>query len=174
MFDEVEKNLFRIRVQSRFPILKPPVNLYLFAGEDGLLWDAGYGGRADIRSVAGDLQRIASRMEARGDLCRITRILISHGHGDHFAGLSALRRITQARVLLTGKTAARSASRAAYRKSWEENPNMLRPHAPALVRMLRPLLEWIQDHLFGMQWMTDPDMEIPESGTLRAGGRILH
>lgn len=174
MIQEVEKNLFRIQLASRIPLLKPPVNLYLFAGEDGLLWDAGYGTRWDIRRVAEDLKRIQSIMAHRGETCRIRHILISHGHGDHFAGARSLRTLTGGRILLTAQMAEKIASAEHYRRAWQEGPEALRPMAPALLRLILPFLEWMQNQLFGMHWIPDPDLLIPETGTIRAGNRILH
>ncbi|WP_179953435.1 MBL fold metallo-hydrolase [Desulfobotulus mexicanus] len=173
MIFEIEKNLFRILVPSRIPLLKPPVNLYFFAYQDGLLWDAGYGTRNDIKTVMKALEIISQIMESRGESCQVSRILVSHGHGDHFAGLYKLRHLTGAKILLTSATAKKISSAEAYRKAWQENTGFPQPRPPALLGLIFPVIEWIQEKTFGMQWVNEPDEIIAESGVLQAGNRLL-
>ncbi|MCW7754445.1 MBL fold metallo-hydrolase [Desulfobotulus sp. H1] len=173
MIQEVAHNIFRILVPSPVSVLKPPVNLYYFGGKDGLLWDAGYGTRSDVGYVIRDLENIFKLMRKRGEKGGLENILISHAHTDHFAGMAPLRQHTGANILLTPAMAARTGSERAYRKAWQENPGLLRPHAPTLTRVVLPFLEWMQDRLCGVHWIPDPDIIIPPAHTLKAGNRIL-
>ncbi|TWI65792.1 glyoxylase-like metal-dependent hydrolase (beta-lactamase superfamily II) [Desulfobotulus alkaliphilus] len=173
MIFEIEKNLFRILISSPIPLLKPPVNLYFFAGQDGLLWDAGYGSRSDIKKVMKALETISQIMDRRGESCRVSRILVSHGHGDHFAGLYHLRRLTGAKILLTSAMAKKIHSAEAYRKAWQKSTGFPQPRPPALTGLVFPLIEWVQEKTFGMHWINNPDEIIAESGVLQAGNRRL-
>ncbi|MDL2286261.1 MBL fold metallo-hydrolase [Desulfococcaceae bacterium OttesenSCG-928-F15] len=174
MIKEVAPNLFRIQVPSKLKKIKPEVNLYFFAAEDGILWDAGYGGELSMHVVERDLAAIQKIMAERGQKCRVTRILLSHGHADHFSGLKGLRELTGAKVLLTATQAANVKNRSEYLRAWREPKDAMEPETPFSIFLANLFFRGLQDWLFGVNWMPDPDEIIPESGNLRVGGRILH
>lgn len=161
-----------IQPKSPWPLLKPPVNLYVMAGENGLIWDAGYGTPSDTRYVHRALEQIAAIMVQRRRPHTVRTLMISHAHGDHFAGLNALRRTTGARVLLTRPMAAKIASAATYAAAWEETAEAIRPRISRRRRITGRIIDSMQKTLFGMDWMPDPDEILPPSGTITAGGRI--
>lgn len=174
MIREVAKDLFKIQIPSKLKRIKPEVNLYFFAAEDGLLWDAGYGSELSLHVAERTLDAIRKLMKERGQPCRVDRILLSHSHADHFSGLKGLREITGAKVLLTAGQASNIKSRAEYLRAWRDARDAIEPQTPFSVFTANLFFRGFQDWLFGVQWMPDPDKIIPESGNLRVGNRILH
>jgi glyoxylase-like metal-dependent hydrolase (beta-lactamase superfamily II) len=98
-FDPAEGvRLYRFGVRA-FPGLESKVHL-VFAGQLSLLVDTGSGfGESDDDLDAG-LALLASQFGERSRPQQLTHILISHGHIDHFGGLTHLRQRCAARVLL--------------------------------------------------------------------------
>lgn len=174
MIKEVAKNLFRIQVSSKLKNMKPDVNLYFFAAEDGIIWDAGYGGGLSLHMVKRDLRAIRKIMADRGEKCEVTRILLSHGHADHFSGMKGLREMTGAKVLLTELQAANIKSRSDYMRAWRDPRGAVTPQTPYHIFAANLFFFEFQRLIFGVHWMPDPDEIIPESGDLRVGDRILH
>lgn len=174
MIKEVARNLFRIQVPSRLKKIKPEVNLYFFAAEDGILWDAGYGAELSLHIVKRDLALIEKIMAERGQKCRVSRILLSHGHHDHFSGLKGLREMTGAKILLTARQAANIRNRADYLKRLQEPKDAITPRTPFFLFVVNLFFRGFQRLLFNVHWLSDPDEIIPESGNLRVGDRILH
>lgn len=170
---EIARNLFMIRLASRLPAIKFPVNLYFFAGEDGLLWDAGYGGELPRERIRRALDTIRQKMAERGEKCKVSKILISHAHIDHFSGLAGLRKITGAKILLTANQARKIENKAAFRNAWRGKRTDIRGSLPFFHFYLNLIHFRLEEWLYGMSWMPDPDEIIPESGMLRAGSRIL-
>ncbi len=72
--------VFRIPVPIPFPQAGGPVNAYLVEDEGGgfLLWDAGLGSPEAEAALEDGFRRLGRRFD------EVTRILISHGHVDHY------------------------------------------------------------------------------------------
>ncbi|HCY83848.1 MAG TPA: hypothetical protein DHV36_01805 [Desulfobacteraceae bacterium] len=103
---------------SRF---KFSLNIYVIAGENGIVFDSGFGVRKMGRQLVEQIREIETIERAKGRPCRITRVMASHGHWDHFSGLAYLREKSGLDVLATGKQAARFTSRGNYKHYfWEE------------------------------------------------------
>jgi len=77
--DLEELGIFRIPLPIPFRQAGGPVNVYVIEGEDGLLlFDTGLGTELSQRALAEGLARAGHRFD------EISRIVISHGHVDHF------------------------------------------------------------------------------------------
>jgi glyoxylase-like metal-dependent hydrolase (beta-lactamase superfamily II) len=74
--------VFRIPVPVPFAAAGGPVNAYLVeeAGGGFLLWDAGLGSPEAEAALAAGFARLGRRFE------EVTRIVVSHGHVDHYGG----------------------------------------------------------------------------------------
>src|SRR6266540_5147197 len=72
--------VFRIPVPIPFPQAGGPVNAYLVEDEGGgfLLWDAGLGSPEAEAALEEGFRQLGRRFD------EVTRILISHGHVDHY------------------------------------------------------------------------------------------
>lgn len=172
-FEEIAKNLFVIRLASRIPAIKLPVNLYFFAGEDGLLWDAGYGGELAMAKMKRILEAIRKKMAERGEKCAVKRILVSHAHLDHFSGLSGLKKLTGAKVLLTANQAKKIKDYPSFKNAWRGKPEDIWGRLPFIYHYLDRIVFKLEEWFYGISFLPEPDEIIPETGVLRAGSRIL-
>ncbi|MCG8617178.1 MAG: MBL fold metallo-hydrolase [Desulfobacterales bacterium] len=103
---------------SRF---KFSLNIYVIAGENGLVFDSGFGLRKMGRALVEQIREIEALERAKGLPCRITRVMASHGHWDHFSGLAFLQEALGLDVLATDKQAGRFTSKSDYKHFfWEE------------------------------------------------------
>jgi glyoxylase-like metal-dependent hydrolase (beta-lactamase superfamily II) len=78
--DLADLGVFRIPVPVPFPQAGGPVNVYLLEEKDGglLMWDSGLGSAEGTAALEEGFRRLGRRFEEVG------RIVISHGHVDHF------------------------------------------------------------------------------------------
>lgn len=168
---EVHPGIHAITEYSRVPALKPPANLYVFMGRDGLIFDAGYGNRKYIRQVEREL---ASLSAEKGGEAIPSRILISHSHPDHFSGLHRLQRRLSLTVLLTGRMAAYVRSSRSYRHSYLVLPRAEEGIA-ALLRRWCILAGSVVTHipyrlLYGMRFVSEPGQLVAEGDALSVNG----
>jgi glyoxylase-like metal-dependent hydrolase (beta-lactamase superfamily II) len=177
IMEEIVPGIFCIPVTGRIRALMPPVNVYVLAGKDGLIFDGGYGTRHAVAQLRRGLARVAAICRQRGEPCRFGRILPSHAHPDHFAGLNAVARLTGAEIWLTQTMAGLIGSRRAYGDAYA--PDTDRPSGkirqnPA-GRALNLLEGWTQplyEALYGMRFVPKPDRIVSEEGVLSVNGRM--
>jgi len=104
--EEIYPDIFLIKERGSFGIVKPPENIYVIAGkDDGLIFDAGYGNRKTIRYVIKEIKKIEEHYKSQNKEFKLTRIMPSHAHPDHFSGLKPLRKKLGLKVLTTKKAA---------------------------------------------------------------------
>ena len=48
---EVYSNIFLIKEKGSFGAIKPPENIYVLAGSDGIIYDAGYGTKRAVKHL---------------------------------------------------------------------------------------------------------------------------
>ncbi|MBN2079046.1 MAG: MBL fold metallo-hydrolase [Spirochaetes bacterium] len=152
--------------------MRPPLNIYVLAGENGLVYDAGYGTGGSLRRLADTIRRIESYCRERGEPCSIGRALPSHAHPDHFSGLAGLRERLGLRILLTRTMMDVVCTRDAYRDSYryEGEGTGILAHL-ARNRLVRSAVSLFYEALYGTRFIDDPDEIIDEEGTLEIGGR---
>jgi len=102
---EVYPGIFLIKEKGSFSAIKPPENIYVLAGHDGIIYDAGYGTKRAIKDFLKELKRIEDNYKIQGKKFNLTRILVSHAHPDHFSGLKRLREELGVEIVLIKKTA---------------------------------------------------------------------
>ncbi len=80
--DLADLGVFRIPVPVPFAAAGGPVNAYLVedAGGGYLLWDAGLGSPEAEAALEAGFRRLGRRFD------EVTRIVVSHGHVDHYGG----------------------------------------------------------------------------------------
>ncbi len=101
MLKEIKPEIFVITAKSLWSAVRPSVNIYVLAGAESLVFDAGYGTRKEVLAVKKNLDRIEKIMKSRGKSFNVTWILPSHSHYDHFSGASGLKKLTGAKIILT-------------------------------------------------------------------------
>ena len=156
--------------------IKPPLNMYVLAGEDGLIFDGGYGTRRDIRQAKAGVQAIQAELSRQGIDSRIIRILPSHTHPEHFSGLQRVRRALGVKVVLTDKMARRIVSGDVYRQAYAEpeKENGVYSHRVNAFRQFlhQKMSRLFYRRIFGIAFMPDPDVIIEEESILQVGGEV--
>ncbi|MFX1241637.1 MAG: MBL fold metallo-hydrolase [Promethearchaeota archaeon] len=101
---EVYPDIFLIKQKGRFGAIKPPENLYVLAGPDGIIYDAGYGTKRAVKQLVKELKEIENYYRKQKKEFNITRILVSHCHPDHFSGLKRIRKNLGLKIVLTKRS----------------------------------------------------------------------
>lgn len=164
---EVAPNIFMITEQGAMGALMPPVNLYVLAGSDGLIFDAGYGRKAILEHLGKEMERIQEVMADRGTPFSVRRALPSHSHPDHFSGLGYLKRRFGTQSMLTKKMAV-NLDPARYRRRamayWQYDIGLRKKMT------LTAYLAVIQSLLLGTTFIDRPDTFIEENSRLTING----
>jgi len=160
---EVFPGIFRITERGMLGMLKPPVNIYVITGKDGLVYDAGYGSRSSIRSFSKQYKSINKICKERGIETHIDRILLSHAHADHFSGLTKLRKRFGFRVMVTDDMKKIIINRKVYTDSYappdkKEMKTITRVLCTKL-KLLKHKIEYgIYELYWGVSFIKDPDI----------------
>ncbi len=164
-----------ITERSWLPQLRPTVNIFVIAGSDGLIFDAGYGNRKTVKLFVEQFRRIGETCRDRGEPFSVRRVLVSHAHPDHFAGIWRLRKELGLAVLLTRKTADIIRKRRTYRKSFDARKIEQELLGRSLIKrvllaVIGPITSRAYELLYGTRFVPDPDEIIPEQGAISING----
>lgn len=168
MIKEIRSGIFQITVESRIPSVKPHVNLYVIAGENGLLFDAGYGLKKDIRLVSRYIEKAAAMHKSSGREFTLSSILPSHSHADHFSGASGLAEKTGAIILLTPEMKKGLVSRKAYRKKYLSGEQRSRK---GFKKLISDLVDFLYEKAVGMSFVGNCFKIIAPGDILTINGR---
>ncbi len=161
--EEIYPDIFMITETGTMGALMPPVNLYVLTGDDGLIFDAGYGRKKILAHLGKEMDRIKTLVTSRGGKFNITRALPSHTHPDHISGLPYLKKKFGVKTLLTEKMATSMTSRKYYYKKTADNND----GAGVIGRLATTfVLRYLQPALLGTRFTTDPDEIVHEKDTL--------
>ena len=116
---EIYPDIFLIKEGSGRLTVKAPVNLYVIGGPDGLIFDAGYGNKKQVKYVVREINKIKNLHDSKGKSLKITRIMPSHAHPDHFSGLKYLKEKLGLKIITTRKTANIISSKRNFLKSFD-------------------------------------------------------
>jgi len=172
---EVAPGIFRVTEKGIIGAMMPPVNLYVLAGHDGIIFDAGYGNRYSVNDLAGKLKKIEAFCRSRGRLCTITRILPSHAHPDHVSGLKRIRESLGLSIVLTHKMAAYLSSRESYTKVLWGKKSDHRYFSNSnlqwyLIRALNHVYRILFRFLYHTDVIPDPDIVIDDRSVMEING----
>jgi len=168
MIKEIKPDIFVITTKSRFPVLKPPVKLYLLAGENSLLFDAGYGLKSDVSYVKKHIDTIVSQYSSQGKPFNLSWILPSHSHADHFSGSLEMKKLTGSNILLTNHMKQTLKSRSSYiGKYYEKNEN-----TGHLRKLASKFMILINEKILGMKFIKKPDKVVKSGYKIFISGRI--
>ncbi|MGE4519155.1 MAG: MBL fold metallo-hydrolase [Desulfobacteraceae bacterium] len=166
---EVMENIYCITQKFRWSMFKPPANIYVIAGEKGIIFDSGYGTFYDLRFFRKEYLKILEDIKKKGIKFKPACIIPSHSHGDHFSGLQGIRKFTKAKVCLTRQMAEVLTSK----------KELIRKHrvSGSPVRILwkeertKAAGRWdlIFPHIFGLKFLNDPDIIISENDKINDG-----
>ncbi|MDY6825190.1 MAG: MBL fold metallo-hydrolase [Thermodesulfobacteriota bacterium] len=161
---EVYPDIFMITEQGAMGALMPPVNIYVLAGSDGLVFDTGYGRKKILAHLEKELIRIRDTVHGRGGDFNLTRSLPSHSHPDHISGLRFLRDRFDIDVMLTERMTANMNPEQYYRKRGDAYQGYdigLRKKS-----LLTFYLKYLQPVMLGTTFPGTVDHVIPEQTTL--------
>jgi glyoxylase-like metal-dependent hydrolase (beta-lactamase superfamily II) len=173
--EEVYPGIFRITERGLLGMLKPPVNIYIIAGENGLVYDAGYGDINSIRDFSESYKVINKICRERGIENHIDRILLSHAHADHFSGLKRLRKKWGFRVIISHEMKKIISSGRAYRNSYapadKKEKRTVREYLAYFVKIISHKIEFkIYALYWGVTFINDPDILISSEDTIEING----
>jgi len=172
---EVYPGIFRIVEKGSLRNMKPPENIYVFAGVDGLICDAGYGNRRTVKKLVQEIRKIEDLYAKQGNPFKITRVLISHSHPDHFSGLKLLRKYLGVKVVLTKKTAEAIKNRKNFTRIHYAYPEDLLQNRTKKTKVVwTSIHNFLRAHLFkslfGLTFLDKPDEMIEENSEISING----
>lgn len=142
MIKEIAPNIFVIKQTIGTKSRKFSVNIFVIAGENGIVFDSGFGTKKCMNQMSSGINEITGLMQARGMACSIKNAMTSHGHWDHFSGLRNLQQNCGLQILTTKKQLPKISNKDAYLKSFSkiDSTNTRRFFAPRLGKLHIPLL----------------------------------
>ena len=176
---EVYPGIFCIKQKGRFGIIKPSVNIYVITGIDGLVYDAGYGAKGDIKKFAKYYNEINKICRDRGYENKINRILLSHAHVDHFSGLKGLRDKLGFKVIVTDEMKYIINCSKNYRSSYElpdlENiKSIFKPVLKLLKSVYREIEFYFYSLFWGISYIEYPDIIIDSETEIMINDETWH
>jgi len=167
---EVYPGIFLIREKGAFGAIKPPENIYVLAGSEGIIYDAGYGTRRAVRHLIKELKEIEQHYRDQNKEFRLTKILVSHCHPDHFSGLKQIRKALGVNIVLTKKSAEMIKDKASFIKTFETDAyedylRIRKNTSRKIINFFRNIgSKLFYQRIFGASYVDDPE-EIIESST---------
>jgi len=167
---EVYPGIFLINEKGSFGHIKPSVNIYIFAGEDGLIFDAGFGNRSAIKFFKEEFNKIKALYQNQERKFNITRILPSHCHPDHFSGLKRIREELDVKIVLTKQMASIIADKKSFMKSFKADSYsdylLIKKNVRSRIRdfIQRIFTRFLYKRIYGLAYVDDPN-EIIETNT---------
>lgn len=170
MVKKVAPDLFMITQTAKGRFIKFSVNVFIIGGVDGLIFDAGYGKRKANNYLAAQIKQIEKEMRDNGRECNITSILPSHGHWDHFSGVTKLRDKLGVTVLATKRMLKSIGSKKNYIESYQNANELIELPSSAFRKSLRKtsnlLLNELIMVLLGVNFVTGPLKLVGENSTI--------
>jgi len=172
---EVYPGIFSIREGGGLArVIKPPENVYIVAGSDGLIFDAGYGTRKAVRTLIKEIGKIKKIYEEKGNKFNLTRVIPSHSHPDHFSGLKLLRKKLNLKIILTKEMAVTIKNEENFSKSFEESSEdyfkikkRKKKNSNRLgIKIQRKIYRWFYRYGYGVSYIDDPEEIIDENSEI--------
>ncbi len=175
---EVYSNIFLIKEKGSFGAIKPPENIYVLAGSDGIIYDAGYGTKRAVKHFINELKEIERHFKINNKEFKLTRILVSHCHPDHFSGLNRIRKALGIKITLTKKSAEMIKDKESFIKTFETDAykdylRIRKKTSLKIVNFLRNIGSKIfYQRIFGVSYIDDPEEIIEENTEFSINGEI--
>ena len=166
---EVYSGIFLIEEKGR---VKPSVNVYVIAGDDGLIYDAGYGNKRAIKQFLRDFHKLEEIFKQQNLKFNISRIVVSHRHSDHFSGLKSISNELDIKIVLTKKIADVIRDKTSFNRSfqvndYEDNLKIRRNSVRKIRNFLRNTGErMVYKRVFGLSYLKKPDEIISEDSEI--------
>ncbi|MFX1389422.1 MAG: MBL fold metallo-hydrolase [Promethearchaeota archaeon] len=174
--NEVYPGIFVIKEKGIFRAIKPPENIYVLAGSDGVIYDAGYGTKRTVKKLIKGLKEIETKFKEQNKKFKITRILVSHCHPDHFSGLKRIRKALGLKIVLTKKSAEIIRNKKSFIKTFETDiyEDYLRIRKKGVCKLINSLRNvgsrLFYQRIFGASYIDNPDEIIEENTEILING----
>ena len=179
---KVCSGIYLITEKGAFGVIKPPLNIYVIPGENGLIYDAGYGKKKAIKYLTMKIQEIRTFYASKNKEFKLEWILPSHAHPDHFAGLKMIREKLDIKILLTKRMAEITKDKHSFYKSFEEShedyykiKKKEKLNAGEKIRIF--LYRKFYKYGYGVEYISDPDEIIEEETVININNeawKIFH
>ncbi len=172
---EVYPDIYQITIKGFLSRLRPEVNVFVIAGPDGLVFDAGFGTRGVGRFVVSEIKKIEKLYRDRGREFKLERVMTSHSHGDHYPGMVYLRKKLGLKIIVTDKIAESISHRKRYRKKYERNQPVEWYTSYSFIRTVfrkgtMLIVRFLFHMLFGFKFIKDPDIILSDTGSITING----
>ena len=174
--EEVIPGIFLIKEKSNFERIKPSENIYVIAGPDGLIFDAGFGNKKVVKLFVKEINKIEHLYRDKKEDFKITRILVSHGHPDHFAGLKKIKNALGVKIVLTEKTADIIKNKKSFMKSFNadsyEDYLMIQKGFRYRIRsfLQKFMISFFFKRIYGLSFIANPDEIIKKNTKISING----
>ncbi|MFC2167258.1 MBL fold metallo-hydrolase [Acidobacteriota bacterium] len=172
---EVYPGIYRIIEKGALRNLKPAENIYVFAGPDGIICDAGYGNKKTVKKLLAEIEQIEHFYKKQDKPFHLTRVFITHSHPDHFSGLKLLRKHLDVKVVVTKKTADIIKNKKSFIRNHHASPkDLMKMNSSIFSRLwggIHGIFRWFfYKPLVGLTFLTNPDELIDENSEIRING----
>ncbi|MEJ2249474.1 MAG: MBL fold metallo-hydrolase [Candidatus Lokiarchaeota archaeon] len=172
---EVYPGIFLIKEKGRFGVFKPPENVYVIPGENGLIFDAGYGTKKAINHLIREIENLRRTYPKRDDNFKL-RVLPSHAHPDHISGIARLRKRLGIKIILTKMMAQVIQSKKDYYDYYESEdyyedlmiPNGFWQKIKSGFR--HKVIKIFYRNIYGLAFLKDPDIIIDDDSSIEING----
>ena len=176
--EEVIPGIFLIKEKSVFERIKPSENIYVIAGPDGLIFDAGFGNKKVVKFLIKEINKIEQMYRENKEDFKITRIFVSHGHPDHFSGLKRIKNSLGVKIVLTEKTADIIKNKKSFMKSFNadsyEDYLIIQKGFRYRIRsfLQKIMYSFFLKRIYGLSFIAEPDEIIKPNAEISINGEI--
>jgi len=172
---EVYPGIYSIIEKGALRNLKPAENIYVFAGSDGLICDAGYGNKKTVNKLIAEIKQIEELYKKQGKPFHLTRVFITHSHPDHFSGLKLLRKFLDVKVVVTEETASIIKNKKSFiRNHHASSEDMLKVKTSLFSHLwggIHGIFRWFfYKPLVGLTFLKNPDELIEKNSDISING----
>ncbi|MFX0071236.1 MAG: MBL fold metallo-hydrolase, partial [Candidatus Hermodarchaeota archaeon] len=174
---EVYPGIFLIKETGTVKSVKPTINVYVLAGHDGLIFDAGYGDKTTEKYIIEEIKKIEDIYLSKHEKFRLTRVIPSHSHPDHVSALKLLRKYVKVKIVLTKKMAEIVKDKRSYLRIFKPNiaEDLLRKNSLwiRIKQFIKFYFWWrLYRKAYGLKFINNPDEIIDESTEISINGEI--
>jgi glyoxylase-like metal-dependent hydrolase (beta-lactamase superfamily II) len=176
--NEVYPGIYLIKEKGAFGAIKPPENIYVLAGSDGIIYDAGYGTKRAVKHLIKELKELEKIFKEQNKKFKLTRILVSHCHPDHFSGLKRIRKALGINIVLTKKSAEIIKDKNSFIKSFETDAyedylRIRKKISRKIINFLRNVgSKFFYQRIFGASYIDDPEEIIEDDTEILINGEV--
>jgi len=170
---EVYPGLFLIEEKARF---RPPCNIFILAGHDGVIFDSGYGNKKLVKFFLNEFKFIDERYKSKELDFNITHIIVSHAHSDHFSGLNEIRNRLGLKIVLTKEIADKIKDEKSFNRSfqaddYEDNLRLKKSMFRRIWQTTRNKIEeFLYKKIFGLSYLSNVDEIVEENSEIEING----